>query len=112
LAHRPRRIPAESCVNTAADVCLSQWHAVSDGRSFSFSSPSDMESSVLLHTGFLAKEVGDYGRARTCAWSALKASPRRLCSWRFMLVSMAGNLGKLAKKSVELFVKQTVVRSA
>ncbi len=98
LTHGVRPIPASSCSTTDADISLSLWHVVADGKTYSAGASGDGVEAVLCHAGFLAKYVGDYANARRLAWRAVRHNPYRRASWRLFVITVLGRAGKLLRR--------------
>ena len=98
LTHIPQPIPASPCCMTDADISLSLWHVVADGKTHSAGLPKDPARAVLRHTAYVAKDVGDYATARWCAWRALRYDPHRWAPWRLLIVTVLGRAGRLFRQ--------------
>lgn len=98
LTHNPRPIPTTSCGMTAADVGLSLWHVVADGKTYSTGGPADRSDSVLCHASFVAKYVGNYVTARRHAWGAVRLDPLRWASWRLLGITVMGKMGRFLRR--------------
>src|SRR5690606_13430026 len=83
LRHAPRPI-AEVRAGSAepADVCLSLWCAMRNGRKGAFRGVMRTESELLAHEAFVAKVAADYARGRRHAWRAVVESPWQWPLWR------------------------------
>jgi glycosyltransferase involved in cell wall biosynthesis len=90
LTHNPRPIPVSECNITEADIGLSLWNVIADGKSKQ-KNPLDIdEGAVLRHAAFVAKYVGDSVRARQFAWRAVCHDPYRRISWRLLVAIILG----------------------
>jgi glycosyltransferase involved in cell wall biosynthesis len=98
LKHRPRPIPVSSCCMTDADINLSLWHAVADGRTYTTGGTGDGMDAVLRHSAFVAKEAGNYAKARLLSWRAVWYVPYQLASWRLLGVSLLGRSGRSIRR--------------
>lgn len=97
LTHRPAPIPASSCSITDADVGLSLWNTVADGKTNFASASGDGPGAVLRHKAFLAKYVGDYATARRVAWRAVRHDPYQRASWRLLAATVLGRVGTVIR---------------
>jgi hypothetical protein len=98
LVHRPRPIPISSCSTTEMDIGLSLWRVMADGRSNAMDPSIDTMGSILLHNAFVAKDVGDYAKARLFSWRAVCHNPYQRASWRLLAIALLGRSGRLIKK--------------
>jgi hypothetical protein len=100
LTHNPRPIPSTACSATDADITLSLWHVVADGRTYSMDTSSDPVSAVLCHSAFVAREVGNYASARRFAWRAVRHDPFRRTSWRLLALTVLGRVGPFIRRAL------------
>jgi glycosyltransferase involved in cell wall biosynthesis len=98
LTHLPRPIPESPCRMTEADIGLSLWHVVADGKTYTRDYSGDEAGAVLRHSAFVAKDVGDYPEARRRAWRALRHRPYRRASGRLFAIAVLGRPGRLIRK--------------
>jgi hypothetical protein len=98
LAHGPHPIPTSSCHTTDADIGLSLWHTMTDGKTYSGRTSKDGVLPLLCHTAFVAKYVGDYAKARQFGWRAVRHDPYRRASWRLLAVTMLGKAGRFIRR--------------
>jgi glycosyltransferase involved in cell wall biosynthesis len=103
LTHDPRPIPTSQCHTTDADIGLSLWHVVGDGKTYAQGTADDGLRAVLCHSAFVAKEVGDYAGARRFAWRALRHDPYRRASWRLLAVTTLGRAGRVIRRLLPLW---------
>jgi hypothetical protein len=82
LSHRPGPIPVSTCSMANEDVGLSLWNVMANGKTNHNDALVNIEGARLNHTAFVAKEVGDYAKARRFAWRVLLANPCRRATWR------------------------------
>lgn len=95
--HTPHAISKSICNPSEEDIGLSNWHAVVNGRE-STSIPETVERiHELRHSAFVAKEAGNYGRARMEALLAIKHDLTDWDSWRLQIVTLLGKSGKLSR---------------
>ena len=87
---------------TNADIGLSLWHVMADGKRYSPGGSKDELSAVLGHSAFAAKYVGNYAKARRFAWHAVQHDPYRRASWRLLAVTVLGR--------AERFIRQVLRR--
>lgn len=109
LTHGPRPIPISSCSLEHADIGLSLWHVMGNGRTSTTMVPADNLKGVLCHTAYVAKDVGDYSTARRYACRALWQDPVAWGSWRLLVVSLIGRPGRLFRRilsQVRVIVKK------
>lgn len=95
LTHHPQPIPISLCRTTNMDIGLSLWHVMADGRTNSMDPSVDAAGSILLHNAFVAKEVGNYAKARLFSWRAVRHNPYQRASWRLLAISLLGRAGRL-----------------
>jgi len=100
LSHRPKHLPTSQCKSDDADIGLSLWHAMANGNNYFMDTSADIASAVLCHTAFLAKDTGDYARARRFIIRALRLDPYHWASWRLLLISLIGRWGKLLRQAL------------
>jgi hypothetical protein len=98
LTHNPRPLPRTPCATSDADISLSLWHAVADGKSYTADTACDRVGATLRHTAFVAKSVGDYSNARRFAWRAVRHDPQKRCSWRLLTITLLGTVGPFLKQ--------------
>jgi len=98
LKHQPKPIPPSTCCITDADISLSLWHAVADGRKYSICATEDNVVAALRHSAFVAKEVGNYKNARMFSWRAVWHDPSQWASWRLLGVSLLGRAGRYIRR--------------
>ncbi|MGH9160195.1 MAG: glycosyltransferase [Vicinamibacteraceae bacterium] len=99
--HQPRTIPISSCRTTDSDIALSMWHVVGDGRTYSPPSLGDNGRALLCHSAFVAKEVGNYARARRLAWRAVRQNPNWPAAWRLLVLTVVGRAARLARGVIQ-----------
>ena len=97
LSHCPRPIPRSACSTEETDIGLSLWHVMADGKTYSLGDSVDSVQAVLCHTAFLAKDIGDYAKARRFAWRAVRSDFHRLASWRLFMITLLGRAGKFIR---------------
>jgi hypothetical protein len=97
LTHHPRAIPTSSCRTTDADIGLSMWHVVGDGKTYAHSTAGDASRAVLCHSAFVAKEVENYASARRLAWRVVRHDPARRASWRLLAVTVLGRARRFVR---------------
>lgn len=97
LAHRPSPIPATACSTDGADIGLSLWHVMADGRTNYRAGQSLDPTALLRHAAFVAKDAGDYAGARRMAGRAVLASPLDPASWRLLGASALGRWAPVAR---------------
>ena len=90
LVHRPSPIPTTACSTSGADIGLSLWHVMADGRTNHRAGLSPDPTTLLRHAAYVAKDTGDYGLARQMAGRAVLASPLEAASWRLLGASALG----------------------
>jgi hypothetical protein len=95
LRHQPQCIPQAACSVTPADISLSLWRVMADGRSSSSHGAASSAATRARHAAFVFKEAQNFPAARRHAWQALKHDPWRVASWRLLAVT---GLGKRAKR--------------
>lgn len=100
LTHCPQPLPHSSCNWEDADIGLSVWRAMVNSNHYSMDTSADIAPAVLYHTAFLAKDVGDYGRARRFAWRAVWHDPYRWASWRLLVITLLGRSGRLVRQAL------------
>jgi glycosyltransferase involved in cell wall biosynthesis len=100
LEHRPRPLPATACLVTPGDIGLSLWHVMADGRTESADYTGDLALALLRHRAFLAKDAGDYGRARREAWRALARDPWGRATWRLAAAALLGPPGRALRRAL------------
>jgi len=98
LTHRPRPIPVSPCMTEEGDIGLSLFHMAVDGRKYSMDYSRDGMLAVLCHSSFVAKDTGDYAKARRFAWRAVRHDPYRRASWRLLLVTLLGRAGSFIRR--------------
>ena len=98
LTHSPRPIPSSPCSTKNADVSLSQWNVMADGKTNFVVTSRDAIAAVLRHDAFLARYVGDYAMARRYAWRAILSNPYRWVSWRLLVVTVLGRAGRSIRR--------------
>ena len=99
LRHGPRQIPTSPCSTLAADIALSLWHVRADGKTNCSSAPGGAVVAELRHHAFVAKYVDNYGIARRMALSAVWIDPYRWTSWRLLIITVLGKLGRLFRRA-------------
>jgi hypothetical protein len=90
LTHRPSPIPTTTCRTSSADIGLSLWRVMADGRTIHGAGASLGTTALLRHAAYVAKDVGDYARARKMATRAVLANPFEAASWRLLGASALG----------------------
>lgn len=100
LSHDPGAIPVSTCSMTDADIGLSIWNVMANGKTDSMDSPWDAAGSVLRHHAFVAKYVGDYATARRYAWSAVRHNPYQRELWRLLAVAVLGRAARFIRPLV------------
>jgi glycosyltransferase involved in cell wall biosynthesis len=93
LSHRPGSIPDAHCSTTAADVSLSLWHAMADGKTYTTGAQETGYVGLLRHSASIAKYSGDYHSARRDAWRAVWHAPGERASWRLLATTVLGKSG-------------------
>jgi glycosyltransferase involved in cell wall biosynthesis len=93
LTHNPRPIPTSSCKMTDMDISLSLWHVIAD-KPHSTVIKDDAVGTVLCHTAFVTKTVGDYISARWYALRAVRHAPYRRLAWRLLAITLLGKTGR------------------
>ncbi|MDI1232185.1 MAG: glycosyltransferase family 4 protein [Methylobacter sp.] len=94
LMHSPKPIPIASFSLTNADIGLSLWHIMANGKSSFTGIPENLLNAVLCHTSFVAKEVGNYTAARRNAWLAVRQDPLAWSPWRLLGITTMGKTGR------------------
>ena len=97
LVHRPAPIPATTCSTSDADIGLSLWNVMADGRTNYRAGVSRDPGALLRHAAFVSKDTGDYASARRLAARAVLAGPADPASWRLLCVSALGRWGPVAR---------------
>jgi hypothetical protein len=97
LVHRPAPIPATTCTMSEADIGLSLWNVIADGKTKYREDASLQQVALLRHAAFVAKHAGDYTGARWLALRAVLAGPIDTASWRLLAASALGHWGPLAR---------------
>jgi glycosyltransferase involved in cell wall biosynthesis len=97
LIHCPKIIPFAPCSNTFADISLSLWHVMADGKTNSPFTPEDKEEALICHKAFLAKFCCDFATARRFAWQAILINPYRFAIWRLFAVTLLGKGTRVLK---------------
>jgi glycosyltransferase involved in cell wall biosynthesis len=100
LTHRPRPIPVSTCSMTYADISLSLWHVVADGKTYTVGASGDGVGALLCHSAFVAKDVGNYTSARRFAWRAVRRGPFRRAVWRLFAITVLGRAGRLIRAAL------------
>lgn len=90
LGHRPHRIPATTCQSSPADVGLSHWRIMADGRSTAPVDSGDIDSALLAHRAYVARETHEYVESVRHAGSVLRKGPLTSAAWRLLLVNALG----------------------
>lgn len=90
LEHLPRRIPISSCSLERADIGLSLWHVMADGKDYSSCVQIEGPKALHCHTSFVARRIGDYTTARRYALKVLLEAPLQWMSWRLLAVAILG----------------------
>jgi hypothetical protein len=90
LVHRPRPIPISSCGVDRADIGLSLWHVMADGKDSSSGTPLDGTKAVHCHTSFVARRIGNYAAARRSAAKVILEAPLQWMSWRLLVAAILG----------------------
>ena len=90
LVHRPRPIPISACNVDLADIGLSLWHVMADGKDSSSGAPLDGTKAVHCHTSFVARRIGNYATARRSAVKVVLEAPFQWMSWRLLVVAILG----------------------
>jgi hypothetical protein len=98
LVHGPRAIPVSRCGTTDADIGLSLWNVMADGRTNSTVPEGNVEVLLLRHKAYISKLTGDYATARRCAGHALWLDPARWASWRLFAVTALGRTGPMIRR--------------
>jgi glycosyltransferase involved in cell wall biosynthesis len=98
LTHAPRPIPESCCLFTAEDIGLSMWNVFSDGKTNYRRGLEDQRSTAFLHSSFVARQVGNFAKARGFAWRAVRENPFRIDSWRLLGKAMLGQKGPLIRR--------------
>ncbi|MGZ8906048.1 MAG: hypothetical protein ACXW1U_10010 [Methylobacter sp.] len=98
IIHSPQTIPISICMMTGGDIGLSLYNVVSDGKTSSIDNSGDGMLALQCHTASLAKDIGDYAKARRLAWLAVRYEPFRRASWRLLLVTLLGRTGRLIRR--------------
>lgn len=101
LTHGPRPIPISSCKLEEADIGLSLWHVMADGRTSTTSASAGDLKGLLCHTAYVTKDVGNYSTARRYAWLALRQDPFKWTSWRLLGVSLIGKAGPFLRRMLD-----------
>jgi glycosyltransferase involved in cell wall biosynthesis len=94
LVHHPRLLAASPCSLSPADLGLGRWNVMGDGVSTHCDADVGSRSAVLRHAASVAKDVGDYPRARRRALQAVLADWRCVASWRLLAIAVAGPSGR------------------
>ncbi|MGZ8941325.1 MAG: glycosyltransferase family 4 protein [Methylobacter sp.] len=94
LMHCPKPIPIASSSLTNADIGLSLWHIMANGKNSFTGIPANLLNAVLCHTSFVAKEVGNYKVARRNAWFAVRQNPLAWPQWRLLGITVMGKTGQ------------------
>jgi glycosyltransferase involved in cell wall biosynthesis len=105
LTHSPHLIPTAACSNTSADISLSLWHVMADGKTNSPFTQENQEEALICHKAFLAKFCGDFTTARRLAWQAILINPYRLVVWRLFAITLLGKAVKLIKWCLDMRTK-------
>ena len=100
LTHRFQPIPKSSCSLTDADIGLSRWHIMADGRTTSLYGLENAETAELRHRAFVTKYVGNYKEARRYAWCAVLLRPNQWASWRLLATAILGPAVKYIRKAL------------
>jgi hypothetical protein len=100
LAHRPSPIPVTACSTRGADIGLSLWHVMADGRTNHRRALSSDRNAPLRHAAYVAKDAGDYASARQLATRALLADPLHPGSWRLLCASALGRWAPVARSLI------------
>jgi glycosyltransferase involved in cell wall biosynthesis len=98
LIHNPQQIPASVCNTTDADIGLGLWNVIADGKTNTKGLTEDPMSTLLHHTVFVAKAVGDYTKARRIAWRAIRYAPYHRVAWRLFAVTLLGRSGRFIRR--------------
>lgn len=111
LTHGPGPIPISPCSIEGADIGLSLWRVMADGKSCSRRASMEEAKVVLCHAAFVARDVGNYAAARRYAWTAMWQDPLQWMSWRLLSVALIGRAGKPLRRMLNqalLIVKKTL----
>jgi len=98
LKHNPRPIPISACKMMDADISLSLFDVMADGKTDSVRVLGEDVGAVLRHTAFVAKWACNYSKARRVAWQAVQYDPKRRASWRLLAVSLLGGLAPFIQR--------------
>jgi len=98
LKHRARPIPVTTCNVIETDINLSLWHVVADGRTYTTGVQEDRIETLLRHSAYVAKVVGNYEKARLLSFRAIWHNPFKLASWRLLAVSLLGRSGQSIRR--------------
>jgi hypothetical protein len=101
LSHRPQPVPVSTCSMADADVSLSLWHVVADGKTYTTGASGDEVGALLCHSAFVAKNVGNYSSARRFAWRAVRRDPYRRVVWRLFAITVLGKLGRFIRAALQ-----------
>lgn len=92
LIHRPGTIPISSCSVERADIGLSLWHVMADGKDCASGVQLDGTKALHCHTSFVARRIGDYATARRAAVKVVLEAPLQWMSWRLLVVAILGKV--------------------
>ena len=102
LVHRPSPIPTTECSTSGADIGLSLWHVMADGRTNHRVGSSLDPAALLRHAAFVAKDAGDYASARQKAGRAVLAGPFEAESWWLLGASALGRWAPVVRSWLRL----------
>lgn len=112
LKHCPRTIPLSSCSLERADIGLSLWHVMADGKDDSSGAQLEGPKALHSHISFVARRIGDYTTARRYALKVIREAPLQWMSWRLLAVAILGKAkGRLRHLINRVLLMQQPVRT-
>lgn len=103
LSHDPQPIPIGRCEREPADIGMSLWHVMADGRSHASAAKNDCgELALLRHSAFVAKYAGDFGSACRYSLQAIGRGLFNRSSWRLLFVSIVRGMEALIARAANV----------
>ena len=103
LDHGSQPIPIGQCEREQADIGMSLWHVMADGRSPASAAKNDCgELALLRHSAFVAKYAGDFGSACRYSLQAIGHGLFSRHSWRLLFVSIVRGMEALIARAATI----------
>jgi glycosyltransferase involved in cell wall biosynthesis len=98
LQHHPKYLSSCGPSYSAADICLSHWHVVPNGKDHVAVTEQNAASALACHSSYVARYVGDISASRRFAWKAAILNPIAKHSWRLLGISLLGKHKETLRK--------------